>query len=62
MDPVKLLNQYNARKIGSLVNFYLFERWNFVRKIKAEKPGPASAVEELRTMQREDPGSTPDES
>jgi hypothetical protein len=24
-------------------------------------PGPASAVEELRTTEREDPGSTPDE-
>jgi hypothetical protein len=25
------------------------------------QPGPASAVEELRTTEREDPGSTPDE-
>jgi hypothetical protein len=25
-----------------------------------EEPGPASAVEELQTMEREDPGSTPD--
>jgi hypothetical protein len=24
-------------------------------------PGPASTVEELRTTEREDPGSTPDE-
>jgi hypothetical protein len=25
------------------------------------KPGPASTVQELRTTEREDPGSTPDE-
>jgi hypothetical protein len=27
----------------------------------ARKAGPASSVEELRTTEREDPGSTPDE-
>jgi hypothetical protein len=33
----------------------------FLLKIKLSKPGPASAVEKLRTTEPEDPGSTPNE-
>jgi hypothetical protein len=37
------------------------KRKKFESKISFRKPEPASAVEELRTTEREDPGFSPDE-
>jgi hypothetical protein len=49
---------YNFSKSG-----YKFSLWDiiFYLLIYFFLPGPASAVEEHRTTEQEDPGSTPDE-
>jgi hypothetical protein len=48
--------------IIKLQKYHIFtNQKNFASRLGWILPGPASAVEELRTTEREDPGSTPDE-
>jgi hypothetical protein len=49
-----------AKLFKNSKNCLSHSRKNVQQKIRV-KPGPASAVEELRTTEREDPGSTSDE-